>query len=106
MKENMEEGYRLATMSDIVNGALIEVARDYKGGLYDMETKETDWHEYRAWSPCVVWWVKDGSVDIKIVPLGESGLTLTYKVDDFYKEFSKPFNEEAYLAAGLIRVKI
>lgn len=116
----MEEGYRIPTIEEFVQGFEFEVAKDNKyvwmdtvddNGKIIKETDEESRKRFkekmdaspliRTWRPSKVWWKRDPH---EIITREVDGITYSYPgaINNIYK----PFDEQSFIDQGLVRVKI
>lgn len=97
----IEEGYRIPTIDEFVQGFKFELRKDYSFGFITLGKGYEKVKDYSIWTECEVWWKSE---EKWITQSYEDGTKFT--MSGSTNNFFKPFDEKSFLDQGLIRVKI
>jgi len=99
----MEEGYRIPTAEEFVQGFKFEQAHDTRMVIIDLSkpARKDDTPFTRHWTESEVWW--DCKPDEFVEYNWYAG---KIKLKGSTVNFFKPFDVESYINQGLVRVKI
>lgn len=99
----MDDGYRIPTEDEFVQGFEYEVRNEYSIVIMDLQKGEVSERSAPSytWTKGKVFWKKEPKV---ITVKMENSATLTY--DQSLDNFFEPFNVASFLEQGLLRTKI